>query len=163
MASLEYNSSRWDPTLITMHINQGRFYNGVIGLLVNTGLLGTIFMMILLVSGVRVAWSNIQRLRVLGHGDTFLRMCALVSGFWMVSALLFIFLHGDSEYALKSFSLQVGILIVCQRHLDARFAALRGGSGAGGLALNKPIALRPPRERLVAADPIDLRAMAIKP
>ena len=145
MVALEDQSTRWDPTLITLHVNQGRFYNGVIGLLVNTGLFGTLFMMILLGAGTRVAWGIMRKLRVLGHDDAFLRTCGLVSGFWMLCVISFIFLHGDSEYALKSFSLQVGLLIVCQRHLDTRFAAFQGGSGVAALALRTPIALRPPR------------------
>ena len=162
MVALDDNSVRWDPTLITVHINQGRFYNGVIGLLVNTGFLGTLFMMILLGAGTLVAWGIIRKLRVLGHNDNFLRTCGLVSGFWMLSVISFIFLHGDSEFALKSFSLQVGLLIVCQRHLDVRITAFKGPSGARRLALNTPIPLRPPRERFAPASPVDLGAMAIK-
>ncbi len=124
LASLDDYSLRWDPTMIQFHINQGRFYNGVIGLMVNTGIFGTIFMMILLAAGTRLAWQIIQRLRLVGCGDSFLRMSGLVASFWILCVFSFIFLHGDSEYALKSFSLQAGVLIVVNRHLKDRITAL---------------------------------------
>jgi hypothetical protein len=126
--SLDDYSVRWDPTMIQLHINQGRFYNGVIGLMVNTGFFGTLFMMILIFSGTRLAWKNLQKLRILGCGDMFLRMSGLVSSFWILCVFTFIFLHGDSEYALKSFSLQTGVLIVVSYHLNARMRLLNAES-----------------------------------
>ena len=58
------HSLQWDPTAITYHINQGRFYNGFIGLMVNTGLVGTCFMLLFLLAGSVVAIKVIFHLRV---------------------------------------------------------------------------------------------------
>jgi hypothetical protein len=32
-------------------------------------------------------------------------------------------LHGDSEWAMKTFSLQAGVLLVCHYHLNKRLTA----------------------------------------
>lgn len=109
-----------DPTGIAMHVAQGRFYNGLIGLMVNTGIFGTIFMMVLMLGGSLLGWRMMQRLRILGCDDIFLRMCGGILALWVVSVLVFIFLHGDSEYAMKKFSLQAGLMIVCDYHLKTR-------------------------------------------
>jgi O-antigen ligase len=113
-------SQQWDPTGITMHVNQGRFYNGIIGLLVNTGFAGTVFMVLFLGCGTALAWRILRHLRTHGCEDAFERMCGILCGFWMASTLSFIFLHGDSEYAMKSFSLQAGMLLACYYLLERR-------------------------------------------
>ncbi|MDA1273228.1 MAG: hypothetical protein O2960_04120 [Verrucomicrobia bacterium] len=113
-------SWQWDPTTVTGHVNMGRFYNGFLGLMVNTGLLGTGFMLIFLGMGTRTAWRILQHLRVYGSDDTFSRVCKLLTGMWISNTLAFLFLHGDSEYAMKTFSLQAGMLICCYELLKAR-------------------------------------------
>lgn len=110
----------WDPTAITYHINQGRFYNGFIGLMVNTGLFGTCFMFLFLIAGSVVAMKVIFHLREHGVDDEFSRVSCLVACLWMANVVAFIALHGDSEYAMKTFSLQAGLLIVCQYMLRDR-------------------------------------------
>ncbi len=109
-----------DPTGIGMHVAQGRFYNGLIGLMVNTGVFGTISMVLLMIGGTLLAFRILKRLRILGDGDVFLRMCGGLVALWVVAVGVFIFLHGDSEYAMKKFSLQVGVLLVCDYHLKRR-------------------------------------------
>lgn len=113
-------SWQWDPTTVTGHVNMGRFYNGFLGLLVNTGLAGTTFMLIFLGIGSRTAWRILQHLRTYGSGDTFSRVCKLLAGLWISNTVAFLFLHGDSEYAMKTFSLQAGLLICCHEHLKSR-------------------------------------------
>jgi len=114
MSSLTDYSAFWDPTTITLHVNQGRFYNGFIGLMVNTGLAGTTFMMIFLIAGSVVA------LRIIfGYGsghyeNRFHRLCCVVASLWMANTIAFLFFHGDSEWAMKTFALQAGALITCQ-------------------------------------------------
>lgn len=119
LANIDY-SWQWDPTTVTGHVNQGRFYNGFVGLLVNTGLFGTLFMLSFLGAGLRICWGILKMLRRLGAGDDFLRLCGVVSGLWVTNTIAFLFFHGDSEYAMKTFSLQAGMLLICNKHLQKR-------------------------------------------
>ncbi len=116
--------SLWDPTTITFHISQGKFYNGVIGLLINTGFFGAVTMLGFMYGGTKVALRIIRHLRTYGTNDTFSRVCAVVAGQWVANAFSFIFLHGDSEWAMKTFSLQVGMLLVCDLLLRKRLDAV---------------------------------------
>jgi hypothetical protein len=105
---------------VTIHVNQGRFYNGFIGLMVNTGLFGTIFMGVFLISGSMLAWRLIKYLRIYGVEDNFSRMTCIVAGTWMANIIAFFIFHGDAEYAMKTFSLQAGMLLACRRNLLER-------------------------------------------
>lgn len=125
LAATDY-SWQWDPTTITMHVNQGRFFNGFIGLMVNTGVFGTLSMLVFLAGGTILAWRILQHLRRHGCADNFSRMCAVLTGLWMSNSFAFLFLHGDSEYAMKTFSLQAGLLLACHVQLKKRLAALAG-------------------------------------
>lgn len=113
-------SHLWDPTQVTIHVNQGRFYNGFIGLMVNTGLFGTMFMGVFLFSGSMLAWRQIKYLRIYGVEDHFSRMTCIVASTWMANIIAFFIFHGDAEYAMKTFSLQAGLLLACRRNLLAR-------------------------------------------
>jgi hypothetical protein len=118
-AAADY-SWQWDPTGVSTHINTGRFYNGFVGLLVNTGMFGTGFMMLFLGAGSVLAWKIIQYLRTHGCEDAFARICSLFSSLWMANVVAFLFFHGDSEWAMKTFSLQAGLLLACYFHLQQR-------------------------------------------
>lgn len=109
-----------DPTGLALHVAQGRFYNGLIGLMVNTGIFGTLFMLILMMGGTTLAWRVIKRVRILGSNDIFLRLAGIMASFWVANLITFLFLHGDSQYAMKSFCFQTGVLIVCDYHLKMR-------------------------------------------
>ncbi len=117
---LDEYSVYWDQTVITFHVNQGTFYNGFIGLMVNTGVFGTAFMLLFLYAGSRKAWGIIRHLRTYGCADTFSRLCSIVSSLWLANVLAFLFLHGDSEFAMKTFSLQAGALLLCHHLLQKR-------------------------------------------
>jgi hypothetical protein len=119
LAPVDY-SWQWDPTTITGHVSQGRFYNGFVGLMVNTGAFGTFFMLMFLTAGTILAWRILNYIRRFGCEDTFLRLCTVVASLWIANCFAFLFLHGDSEYAMKTFSLQAGMLIACQEQLRAR-------------------------------------------
>jgi hypothetical protein len=116
---LDEYATAWDPSGIMWHVSQGVFYNGFVGLLVNTGIFGTVFMLSFLALGTREAWRIIQLVRTHGCPDTFTRLCSVVSSLWLANLIAFLFLHGDSEFAMKTFSLQAGTLLVC-RHLLRR-------------------------------------------
>jgi len=118
-SSVDY-SFLWDPTAISSHIAIGRFYNGIVGLLVNTGIFGTAFMLLFLGGGTALALKIVRLLRTNGCEDNFERVCSLLSGLWMADVIAFLFLHGDSEYAMKTFSLNAGMLLICHYHLNQR-------------------------------------------
>ncbi|MGC8991835.1 MAG: hypothetical protein ACP5MD_17095, partial [Verrucomicrobiia bacterium] len=117
---LDEYSAYWDPTVVTFHVNQGAFYNGFIGLMVNTGVFGTAAMLSFLFLGSRKAWQIMQHLRTYGCEDVFSRLCSVAAGLWMANVLAFFFLHGDSEFAMKTFSLQAGALLLCHHLLRKR-------------------------------------------
>jgi hypothetical protein len=113
----------WDPTQVQYHVDQGRFFNGMVGLLVNTGLAGTLMMLLFLFSGTLLAFKVMKILREFGCEDDFSRIASIITGLWMANAIGFILLHGDSEYAMKTFSLQAGLLLICHYHLEKRHLA----------------------------------------
>jgi len=50
------------------------------------------------------------------------RMCSIVYRILDGERPLVHLLHGDSEYAMKSFSLQAGMLLACYYHLERRLS-----------------------------------------
>ena len=74
-ANVDY-SLGWDQTGIELHLAVGKFYNGIIGLMVNTGIFGTVCMLIFLGSGTILAWRIMHLIRVQGCNDTFGRVCS---------------------------------------------------------------------------------------
>jgi hypothetical protein len=123
-ASKDY-SLLWDPSGISSHVAIGRYYNGVVGLLVNTGGFGTAFMLLFLGAGTALALKIMRLLRTNGCNDNFERVCSVVSGLWMANVIAFLFLHGDSEYAMKTFSLQAGMLLTCYYLLKQRESTMK--------------------------------------
>jgi len=134
---LDEYSRLYDPTGTMAHINQGVFYNGFVGLMVNTGVFGTAGMLLFIFGGTRVCWQIIRHLRTYGCEDIFSRACSVTAGIWMGSVISFIFLHGDSEYAMKTFSLQAGVLILSHRLLRQR---LEDGAAAPEAEANPAVA-----------------------
>jgi hypothetical protein len=127
LSSMDY-SWQWDPTTITGHVNMGRFYNGFVGLMVNTGVFGATLMLVFLGAGTLLAWRILGLLRMHGCNDYFSRVCKLLASLWIANTFAFLFLHGDSELAMKTFSLQAGLLIVCHEHLTARLKTPMNGA-----------------------------------
>jgi hypothetical protein len=107
-----------DPVMA--HVNIGRFYNGIVGMLVNTGLFGTFFMLVFLTGGTIVAVRMTRLLREHRWNDHFALTCTVIVSLWMARVVGWLFLHGDSEWALRSFSLQAAMLIACHYHLCQR-------------------------------------------
>ena len=77
-------------------------------------------MLLFLLAGSVVAIKVILHLRKHGVDDEFSRVSCIIACLWMANVVAFIFLHGDSEYAMKTFSLQAGLLITCQYMLRDR-------------------------------------------
>lgn len=133
---LEMNdySWQWDPSTVTMHANSGRFFNGFIGLMVNTGIPGTFFMGLFLLAGTVVAYKILKHIRRHGCDDNFSRMCTVLGGMWVAYVFGFTFLHGDSEYAMKTFSLLAGLLLACWTALQKRLEVAQQERGTEPVA-----------------------------
>lgn len=97
--------------IITEHVNLGRFYNGPIGLLVNTGIPGVVCLMGFIFATTGIAFRTLFYIRRQGAEDTFLRFACVNSSLWVVHVAVFIFLHGDAEFAMNTFGLHSGIVI----------------------------------------------------
>lgn len=116
-------SHLWDPTGVTRHVNLGRFYNGFVGLLVNTGIPGLTFMLMFQFGGTFIAFKIMRHLRREGCEDDFVRVAGILAAMWMADLIAFHFFHGNAEIALRRFGLQAGLLLACWRCLEAREAA----------------------------------------
>ncbi len=115
----DFSAYGFDKT-IAWHLAIGRFYNGFIGLMVNTGVFGFLSMTIFIIGGLLLAFRIIRHVRRYGSYDRFSRIGALVASSYVFSVIAFFFLHGDSEFAMKSFSLLTGMLIMVERLFDQR-------------------------------------------
>lgn len=146
MTDMDPAQYRYD--MAYMHVDNGVFYNGTIGLLVNAGLPGTVFMFLLLYGGSTLAWRILVRIRRHGAGDDFMRLSALVAALWTSNVISFVFLHGDSESALRGFGLPAGLMLACDWHLRQRYST----PAPVEIAVGKPVGstLPPALEPVVA-------------
>jgi hypothetical protein len=111
-----------DP--LTWHISIGRFYNGFVGLLVNTGVFGTLFMLTFLAGGTVLAIRIIRLLREHRWEDPFALVCSVIVSLWLARLIGWLFLHGDSEWALRNFGLQAAMMVACHYHLTQRIQSV---------------------------------------
>jgi hypothetical protein len=113
-----FGTASRDPLM--WHINIGRFYNGFVGLLVNTGIFGTLFMLTFLTGGTILAVRIIRLLREHRWEDPFALVCSVIVSLWLARVIGWLLLHGDSEWALKNFGLQAAMMVACHYHLTQR-------------------------------------------
>lgn len=112
--------SRFYHDRANAYVDMGIFYNGTVGLLVNTGLPGTATMFLFLFAGTVIVVRVLRHVRRYGAGDPFSRMCCILAATWIGQLTSFIFLHGDSEFAMRTFALQAAVLLLCDHHLRQR-------------------------------------------
>ncbi|MBL9175626.1 MAG: hypothetical protein JNL10_18940 [Verrucomicrobiales bacterium] len=144
MSDLDPAQYRFD--MAYMHVDNGIFYNGTIGLLVNTGLPGTVFLFMLLAGGSVLAYRITARIRRDGAEDEFVRLAGLTAALWTANVLSFVILHGDAETALRAFALPAGLMIACDWHMRRRSLTPAD--------VSVPVVQRPKiRERLPALEP----------
>lgn len=110
---------RWQYA-VQFHVDQNKFYNGFIGLMVGTGITGTIGMFFLCFGGLLLVGRIFRHVRAYGCGDNFSRAAALAASIWVVHLLFFLFLSGDAERSMKQYALQIGLLMVFDRLLTYR-------------------------------------------
>ena len=109
----------YEPT-VRENIEIGRFYNGLIGIAVNTGLPGTLFFVVMLIGGTRVALQILFRFRHYGMHDRFERMCGLMACLWLTTTFYFCILDGSADFALTSFALPGALMLAFHQKLLAR-------------------------------------------
>lgn len=109
----------YEPT-VRENIEIGRFYNGLIGIAVNTGMPGTLCFVMLLLGGSSVALQIIRRFRHYGMHDRFERMCGLIACLWLTSAFYFCALDGSADFALTSFALPGALMLAFHQRLLER-------------------------------------------
>ncbi|MCP5522050.1 MAG: O-antigen ligase family protein [Verrucomicrobiales bacterium] len=107
-------TSRFDWAL-EQHLQTGTFYNGAIGLLVNTGVLGFVSVMLLFYGGTRMAWRVVRHVWDHGAEDPAVRAALLVAFTWIVEVVFFLGFHGDSQQTLRRFGMLIGMLIAADR------------------------------------------------
>ncbi len=111
----------FDPYgVVTEHVSMGRFYNGPIGLMVNTGIPGTVCLVGFLVFVSRVAYRILVHVRTHGAEDRFSRMCCVIASLWLTQTFVFFVIHGDAEFAMNTFGLLAGTVITCDWALRRR-------------------------------------------
>ena len=102
---------------------QGHFLNGFVGLMVNTGLLGTAGLCIFLFAGGRLAGTVVGQARVIGFDSTLARTGSVVASLYFVDLVFFFLLEGNVDWALSRFGMYVGILFACERLQRERLRA----------------------------------------
>jgi hypothetical protein len=107
-------TSRFDWAL-EQHLRAGSFYNGAIGLLVNTGLAGLFAVLLLFYGGTRIAMRVIRHAREHGVEDAAMRAAVFIAVLWVAEMLFFIFVHGDAQQTLRRFGMIAGLLIAADR------------------------------------------------
>ncbi len=110
----------FDPTGVAMFVEQGQFYNAPIGLMVNSGVFGTLGALAFLLGGTFCAGRIIRYTRRYGATDTLERVSTVSAAYWCVFVVFFVFIHGDSDMIMRSFSVHCGVLIACERLLNKR-------------------------------------------
>ncbi|MHB1307406.1 MAG: hypothetical protein ACYDC1_23680 [Limisphaerales bacterium] len=115
-----FQREHFQTATISYMVNQGIYMNGPVGLMVTTGVFGTLGFAIFIIGGTIVAIRIIRRLRRFGYEDRFALACGLVASYWFPNLVRFIFIHGSAESALMEFGLQAGMLILCERLLRNR-------------------------------------------
>ncbi|HTI69574.1 MAG TPA: hypothetical protein VMF06_06395 [Candidatus Limnocylindria bacterium] len=106
--------------------SNGIFYNGTLGLLVNSGIPGLVSMMAVVLFGFAICWRVFRYVRKYRWEDRFALVCTVLSANYVTIAFSFIFLHGDSEYAMKAFCPHLGLLMACEYRLRLRDREARG-------------------------------------
>lgn len=108
-------------TILSKHVWSGHYYNGFIGLLVHTGLIGTMSALAIYSGGIALALRVIKRVRQEGVDKTiFNRIAILLSSYCIAKPIYFLVVNGNSKVALQEFMLPIALLLLCERLLLQR-------------------------------------------
>lgn len=133
----------WDPSGVAQFAAMGRFFNGFIGQMVNTGLPGTLTIAIVWLAGSRLAWLLLKRCWEGRAESFFLRLGALFAAQWFSSLFTYVFLHGDSESGLRMFTPLIGFMIAADLVLRRVGEVPKEATGRPLSKQNIPATIRP--------------------
>jgi hypothetical protein len=106
----------------TMYSGLGVFYNGTLGFMVNTGIPGTLVMMLFMIMGSILSFRVFGLLRKNEWDDCFSRLAGISATFYLSQMFTTIFLHGDADAVMRSLGMQTGLLLVMEYHLKQRIS-----------------------------------------
>jgi hypothetical protein len=105
---------------ITFATLQGHYLNGFVGLMVNTGIFGTVAMCLFLFSGAGLAAEVVRKIRRTTMETNLTRAAAVIATLYLVDLIFFFLIEGNVEWALRRFGMLAGIMIACLRLLDRK-------------------------------------------
>jgi hypothetical protein len=100
---------------------QGHFLNGFVGLMVNTGIFGTLGMCLFLMGGVYLVRRVIKQVRIAGFDSSLARTGSILASLFLVDLVFFFLIEGNVDWALSRFGIYAGMLMACERLLRERF------------------------------------------
>ena len=103
--------------VIEWYYDQGTFFNGFVGLMVNTGLSGTVGMLLFLYGSLALSWRVLRYVRRYGAETPIIRVALVCAAQIFVNAFSFLFIHGNAEWAMEYFCVQTGFLLAANRFL----------------------------------------------
>lgn len=121
-------------SILAKHVWSGHFYNGFIGLLVHTGIIGTLGALTIYLGGILLALRVIRQIRRMGGAQSvFDRVAIMVASYCIAKPVYFLVANGNSKVALQEFMLPIAFLLACER-----FVVRRAEVQAKELAANEP-------------------------
>lgn len=127
------------PDQTYMWVDWGVFYNGTVGTLVNLGVPGALAFLFFLIGGTRCALRIVRYVRLQNLDDDLARLGCVICGGWFAQTFSFIFMHGDSEFAMRTFALPAAFLITCDYWLQKRSNSEIAENGQATSALPRVI------------------------
>jgi hypothetical protein len=108
-------------SLIAMELWRGHFYNGFIGLLVHTGVLGTLSALTIYLGGMLLSFRLIRMIRRTGGANSlFDRVTLIVASYCIAKPIYFLLVNGNSKVALQEVVPVIAFLLACERILFKR-------------------------------------------
>ncbi len=106
-------------TILSKHLWSGHYYNGFIGLMIHTGLIGAMSAMAIYAGGILLGIRVIKRVRLVGvDKSVFNRIAILLSSYCIVKPIYFLLINGNSKVALQEFMVPIAMLLLCERFLS---------------------------------------------
>jgi hypothetical protein len=98
----------------------GIFYNGTLGLLLKTGLIGFLVTAVFIIWVSRMALELVRLASARGAAGQswFDRFSILASAQWFSLVVFFYLTHGDASLWTQTFGLPSALIIICRRHLQ---------------------------------------------
>jgi len=106
--------------LIANHLWRGHFYNGFVGLLVHTGVIGTLGAILIFGGGVALAMRVIRRVRARGVRSLLDRIAAMLASYCMIKPFYFLVVNGNAMVVMQEMMVPISMLLLAERFLSDR-------------------------------------------